>query len=362
MWRGRASIEGSGPSADPGVARRPLTTRPNPPTVCLLARDRRGHGWTTFAAAAAARAGRVAVALALALGLGAAGPALAGASFEGQGRITAVDPGRSTVTIEHGGIPGLLPAGRSEFSVAGAGVMRDVHPGDRVRFTLAVAEESHGMLTVASLAPEASTNVGGSDRLLAIVAAALALLTLVVAVAVGVVLWRTLQVLHRRVVALDHEAGMLRDLVDATQDGVRQIGRALEDAATTLRVGYIRELRQRLVVASPAAAAGVSGGRAPVEPGGALVVVQRGRADLFHAVESGAVGPGCTAIWDRRRGERRATGRRPVNHERRRGERRVSPPETWTRLGFHLVPASPAEAPRGPRPLRPASGERGAPR
>jgi hypothetical protein len=302
------------------------------------------------------------VALALALGLCATGPAGAGASFEGQGRVTAVDQGRSTVTIEHGGIPGLLPATRSEFPVSEGGIIRNVRPGDRVRFTLAAAEESHGLLTVASLAPEASANVGWPDRLLAIVAAALAFLTLVAAVAVGVVLWRTMQILHRRVVALDHEAGMLRGLVSDTQDGVRQIARALEDAATSLRVGYIRELRHRLVAASASTAAGVSDGRAPVEPCGALVVVQQGQGDLFHAVKSGAVGPGCTVIWDRRRGERRAIGRRPVSHERRRGERRALPPETWTRLGFHLVPVSPADAPHDPRPVRPASGERGAPR
>jgi hypothetical protein len=300
--------------------------------------------------------------LVLALGLCATAPVAGGPSFEGQGRVTGVDPGRNTVTLEHGGIPGLLPAGRSEFPVSGVGVTRVVRPGDRVRFTLAAADESHGLLTIVSLAPESSTNVGWLDRLLAIVAAALALLTLVAAVAVGVVLWRNLQVLQRRVIALDHEAGMLRGLVTDTQDGVRQIARALEDTATTLRVGYVRDLRRRLGPTSPPATPGASSGRSPVEPAGALVVVQRGRGELFQAVESGAVGPGCTVIWDRRRGERRAGSRRPIGHERRRGERRASPPETWTRLGFHLVPTGPAEAPRGPRPLRPASGERGTPR
>jgi hypothetical protein len=66
-------------------------------------------------------------------------------------------------------------------------------------------------------------------------------------------------------------------------------------------------------------------------------------------------------IWDRRRNERRRT-RRPTGHERRRTERRGSPPETWTRLGFHLVPGGTAEVARTPRVLRPASGERGASR
>ncbi|MGH7358467.1 MAG: hypothetical protein ACREJR_06605, partial [Candidatus Rokuibacteriota bacterium] len=89
---------------------------------------------------------------------------------------------------------------------------------------------------------------------------------------------------------------------------------------------------------------------------GALVVVQRGRGELYHAVESGAVGPGCTAMWDRRRGERRSGGRHSTAQERRRGERRASPPETWTRLGFHLVPGGASRSLR----VRSAGGERGA--
>lgn len=302
------------------------------------------------------------MALALGLCLGATGAVLANAAFEGQGRVTGVDPGRNTVTLDHGGIPGLFPAARSEFPVAEVSVLRSVRPGDRVRFTLAAPDETHGLLTIASLAPEPSTSAGWLDRLLLSVTTVLALAALGAAIAVGVVLWRSLQILHRRVVALDHEAGTLRGLVSETQDGVRQMARALEDTATTLRVGYLRDLRHRLGGAPPARAGGPAGAPSPGELASALVVVQRGRGDLYHAVESGAVGPGCSVIWDRRRTERRTAARRPVGHERRRAERRAAPAETWTRLGFHLVPGGPAEAPRNPRPLRPASGERGAPR
>ena len=74
------------------------------------------------------------------------------------------------------------------------------------------------------------------------------------------------------------------------------------------------------------------------------------------------MGPGCSVIWDRRRTDRRMGAHRPASPERRRAERRAAPPETWMRLGFQLVPGGTAEAPRGARPLRPASGERGAPR
>jgi Cu/Ag efflux protein CusF len=303
------------------------------------------------------------MALALMLLLGAGGPAPASSGFEGQGRVTGVDTGRNTVTLDHGGVPGLFPAARSEFPVAEVSLLRSVRPGDSVRFTLAAPDETHGLLTIASLAPEAPVGGGWLDRLLPIVAGTLALLALGAVVAAGVLLWRQLEILHRRVVALDHEVGMLRGLLGETQDGVRQMARALEETATTLRVGYLRTLRQRLGGASTAGAVGaLSAG----ELAGALVVVQRGRGELYHAVESGAVGPGCSVMWDRRRTERRSGVRRPagVSHARRRAERRAAPPETWTRLGFQLVPgaAATAELTRGPRPLRPASGERGAPR
>ena len=60
--------------------------------------------------------------------------------------------GRNTVTIEHGAIPGLLPAAQSEFPLQGGAP--GVHPGDRVRFTLGAMDDSHGLLTIVSLAPE----------------------------------------------------------------------------------------------------------------------------------------------------------------------------------------------------------------
>lgn len=301
------------------------------------------------------------IALGLGLGLCAGGPAVAGPSFAGQGRLTAVDPARGTVTIEHGGIQGLLPATQSEFPVQRAGVLQNARPGDHVRFTLRAGDESHGLLTVVTLTPEAASPAGWPDRLLPSLAVALGLLTLAAAVGVGIVLWREFQRLHRRVVALDHEAGMLRGLVTETQDGVRRIARALEEAATTVRVGYIQEIQRRFVRSSSATTEG-PGTKDSGVPISALVVVQRGRTELYRAVEGGAAGPGLTVIWDRRRSERRRNGRRSVGHERRRNERRSSPAETWTRLGFQLVPGSPADVARTARVLRPASGERGTPR
>jgi Cu/Ag efflux protein CusF len=300
-------------------------------------------------------------ALALVLTVSASLAAPAGPGFESRGRVTGVDAGRNTVTLEHAGIPGLLPAAQSEFPVAEVSLIRQIRTGDRVRFTLAAPHESHGLLTIASVTPDPAAGDGWLDRLVPLVTAALLLVALGAIVGVGVMLWRTTQSLHRRVMELDRELGAIQGLVTDTLDGVRQMARALEDTVTTLRVGYLRDVRRRLSGAAPASAAGAGGALLAGEPGNTLVVVQRGRGELYHAVESGAVGPGCKVIWDRRRIERRAA-RRPANPERRRAERRAAPADTWTRLGFQLVPGGTVEAPRAMRPHRPAGGERGAPR
>jgi Cu/Ag efflux protein CusF len=302
------------------------------------------------------------IGLLVAVSLCPGGPAVAGQSFDGLGRITAVDLGRGTVTIEHGGIAGLLPATQSEFPVQTAGVIQGVRAGDRVRFTLGAADDSHGLLTITSVTAEPSSPSRWFDRVVTSIAAALGLLTLAAVTTAGFLLWQQLQSLQRRVVALDHEAGMLRGLVSDTQDGVRQIAHALEEAATALRIGYVQELRRRLIPGSAPAATEAAGGQVGGEAVAGLIVIERGRVELYRAVERGAAGPGLTVIWDRRRNDRRRGARRPSGHERRHSERRGTPPETWTRLGFQLVPVGTADVPRGPRVLRTASGERGTPR
>src|SRR5262245_4684715 len=184
---------------------------------------RSGPGW--------ARRGML-FALVLLVTLGEAGP-IVGSSFEGQGRITAVDVGRGTITIEHGGVPGLLPATRTEFPVAEDSLMRAVRPGDQAHFALAARDEFHGLLAIVSLGPEASAR-WPLDRVLVAVGIALVLSALVAPVVGGLALYRTVQALHRRVVALDHEVAMLRIPLSDTHDGVQQIARALEDAALIL--------------------------------------------------------------------------------------------------------------------------------
>jgi len=224
----------------------------------------------------------------VALALSVAGPAGAGPSFDGQGSIIAVDPARGTVTIRHRGIAGLLPASESEFPVQDAALIEAARPGDRVRFTLGAADDSHGLLTVLSLTPDGFAAGGWPDRVLAGAVAVLALAAFGAIAALGVLLWRELKALRRRVVALDHEVGLLRMTAADTKDGVREITRALTEAATVLHVGYVQDLRRRLAPGAVPSQAEAGPDKAPGEVGSAVVVVQRGRGDLYRAVERGA--------------------------------------------------------------------------
>jgi nitrate reductase NapE component len=292
------------------------------------------------------------IALGLTLSIWITAPA-AGAPFEGRGRVTAVDPGRNTVRIAHDAIPDLLPVRESEFPVEPSVGIGDLHPGDRIRFTLGTADESHGLLTVSSVAREDASMEWSQGLLLA--AAIFGCLSVAAVAAVGTLLWRQLRTLQSRVIALDHETGLLRGLVSDTQDGVGQIARSLEEAATTFRVGYVQELSRRLAPGAGRTPSTAAGGADTA----ALAVVQRGRGDLYRAVERGVAGPGLAVIWDRRRSERRRAARRPLGHERRHVERRGSPSETWMRLGFQLVATTAAPAAHTPRLPRATNGERG---
>jgi hypothetical protein len=276
-------------------------------------------------------------------------------SYQGQGRVVAVDAGPGTLTVDHAAVPGLLGATRSRFPVAAPALLETVRPGDRVRFVLTASEGSHGLLTVTSLAADPASGPAWPWLVLAVV---LTLALGAAVVGVGVVLRREIQALQRRVMALDHEAGIQRRLIGEVQDGVRQFAHSLDQIATALLTGYVQDLQRRVAAGVPAARPAAGG-----EPPAALVVVQRGRSEIFRAAEGGDAAPRGLVIWDRRRGERR-TGRRVVAHERRHAERRAAPPDTWTRLGFMVVDAAaplpaPPDGERAGRPLRAIGGERG---
>lgn len=56
--------------------------------------------------------------------------------FTGEGRVVAVDAAQGTVTLDHGPIPGLMPAMRMAFAVQPVERLQALQVGDTVRFAL----------------------------------------------------------------------------------------------------------------------------------------------------------------------------------------------------------------------------------
>jgi len=56
--------------------------------------------------------------------------------FEGEGRVVAVDETQGTVTLDHGPIPGLMPAMRMAFPVQQVERLQGLQVGAVVRFSL----------------------------------------------------------------------------------------------------------------------------------------------------------------------------------------------------------------------------------
>jgi len=71
--------------------------------------------------------------------------------FEGTGRVTAIDPARPAVTLDHGVIPGLMGAMRMEFPVEARELLQGIEVGAVVRFSLAPRGAEW---VVASIAPQ----------------------------------------------------------------------------------------------------------------------------------------------------------------------------------------------------------------
>ncbi len=57
-------------------------------------------------------------------------------SFTGEGRVVVVDAAQGTVTLDHGPIPGLMPAMRMAFPVQPVERLQGLQVGEMVRFTL----------------------------------------------------------------------------------------------------------------------------------------------------------------------------------------------------------------------------------
>ncbi len=70
--------------------------------------------------------------------------------FDGEGRVVAVDESHGTVTLDHGPIPGLMPAMQMAFPVQQAEKLPGLQVGALVRFSL----QAHGPeLVIAAIEP-----------------------------------------------------------------------------------------------------------------------------------------------------------------------------------------------------------------
>ena len=74
-----------------------------------------------------------------------------------------------------------------------------------------------------------------------------------------------------------------------------------------------------------------------------LVIVRRKEYALYAQLTSHPWREFVTVTWGRRQGERRMTAERTPG-DRRHGDRRRAPPDTWTAVGFLVVPDSGASA------------------
>ena len=256
--------------------------------------------------------------------------------FEGEGRVVAVDEIRGAVTLDHGPIPGLIPATRTQFPVQHVELLRKAQPGDLVRFSLVTAEESHGVLTVSSLEPQVRENPGGLsgvglDGIPLWVLPSLWALLLTLIGGVAYALWRALREIRVGVLrAAVAQEGLRRDL--------RVVGDALGEITETVWKRHLESLG-RLIRALHAVRSG-NGGKGEITGSRefGLYVVGRGKTDLFRTLQEHLEEPGLArVIWDRRIRERR-TFRQTAGPESRREERRGPPSSTWPTLGFVLVP------------------------
>lgn len=80
--------------------------------------------------------GRVVVLLLVIASLPGAGVRAQPGQFEGQGTVIGLDVAAGTVTLDHGPIPGLMPAMRMRLSVAAPAQLGRLKVGDQVRFSL----------------------------------------------------------------------------------------------------------------------------------------------------------------------------------------------------------------------------------
>ena len=251
------------------------------------------------------------------------------------GRVVAVDRGHRTITLDHGPIPGLMPSGRAAFVVERNDLLGRAEIGEHVRFLVATRDESHGLLMLVDVKPQVLTNRGETNTgRMGFVFWVVPTIVLAVAGAGGYLAWRRLREIRRSV--LD---------TARTQDELRQsvglVAQTLEAIADTARNHLLADLGRRLESVKRALGTGEAPagdtGRPAVSPLPRLVVVRRGEAELFRALEVHLEASGLVHLmWDRRVGQRR-TARQPPSAERRKADRRSPLPMLWETHGFLLA-------------------------
>lgn len=269
--------------------------------------------------------------------------------FEGEGRVVAVDERQGSVTLDHGPIPGLAPAMRTEFPVEHVELLRKARIGEVVRFSLATNEDSHGILTLSSLDPLPRGSAGAlrpiaSARLAEVplwVPLTMWAFLLAVGGSVGYALWRMLREIKKVL-------GAAANAHEELRGDLQLIVHTMVEIAVAVGKGLQRQIEVQAARSRNGRAGEIARGRRS-----SLIVVRQGELDLFQTLQERLDDDGLThVIWDRRIGERR-TGQRVVRTECRRGDRRGPPPRIWTTLGFILVPpetghgiAEPRQSPR----------------
>jgi protein SCO1/2 len=88
------------------------------------------------------------------------GPKLEEKHYLIEAKVVAVDLPRKLLVIEHGDIPGFMPAMTMSYSIAKPSEVKDLHPGDKISADLVVIENVKGRLEKIRLLEKAKPNPG----------------------------------------------------------------------------------------------------------------------------------------------------------------------------------------------------------
>jgi Cu/Ag efflux protein CusF len=277
----------------------------------------------------------------------AGGPAAGQTRFDGEGRVVAVDEARGIVTLDHGPIQDVFPAGRTEFPVPDPAVLRQVRVGDTVGFSVRVSE-ADGRLALSTLVarrpvPPLAPSVPARRIEDFLVWVSVLVWTAALALAV----WLQGRRQQRAMDQVTREVRALATRAARTADDVEAVATVLGQMVEALRDGWAPAIRRRAEAAQALVrGADATGDGDPRH----VVVVRRGNIALFRALQDRLQAAGTIpVVWDRRLRERRGDAAAHVP-ERRHADRRAAPQPSWTALGFALARGAEARQRAGASP------------